>query len=595
MRRRHRALRIALLLAVWAAASVVGVTAYATDLLRRPELDTVDARFGIRGERPAPTDVAVVAIDDRTFDELDLRWPFPRSLHGRVVDRLRRAGARVIAYDVQFTEPTQESQDLALYDAVARARGRTVLGTTEVGPGGSTNVLGGDANLRDAGARAANANYILDPGGVIRRLPYEADGLKGFAVAAAEVARGRRIARFDDDGEWIDYAGPERSVRTLSFSQVAEGRFPAAAVRGRVVVVGASAPSLQDTHAAATTPSMSGPEIQAHAISTALRGFPLSPVAGWVNLLAIVLLAGVPALAGVRLGAVGSLAVSLVAAAAFAVGTQLAFGGGAILAFVYPIGALTLAAAGTLLVHYVTEVRERRRTRAAFARFVPPQVVDQVLEEAEDGLRLGGKEVEGTVMFSDVRGFTTFSESTPAPRVLEILNRYLSEMTEAILNHGGTLTTYIGDGIMAVFGAPLHQADHADRALAAAREMVDERLPRFNAWVREQGVGQEFQIGIGLNTGSFMAGNVGSEQRLDYTAIGDTVNTAARLEGMTKGSGFAVFVAGSTRAALQQDAPDLQYVDKLAVRGRQEKIPIWGVAVRGPSQPHAPEVASAEL
>jgi adenylate cyclase len=136
----------------------------------------------------------------------------------------------------------------------------------------------------------------------------------------------------------------------------------------------------------------------------------------------------------------------------------------------------------------------------------------------------------------------------------------------------------MGDGIMAVFGAPIAQPDHADRALRAAREMLEDRLPRFNTWLREQGVADEFRMGIGLNSGPFMAGNVGSEQRLEYTVIGDTTNTAARLEGMTKGTPHQLFISDSTCSNLVDRPADLVYVDEFAVRGRQAKIKIWSVA-----------------
>jgi adenylate cyclase len=152
-------------------------------------------------------------------------------------------------------------------------------------------------------------------------------------------------------------------------------------------------------------------------------------------------------------------------------------------------------------------------------------------------------------------------------------------MTDAILGHGGTVTTYIGDGIMALFGGPIPQADHADRALAAARAMLELKLPDFNGWLKEEGI-LPFRMGIGLNTGPVMAGNVGSEKRLEYTAIGDTVNTAARLEGMTKDTPYDLFVADSTRELLSEgDA--LIYVDDLPVRGRQATVKIWSLPTDG--------------
>ena len=156
-------------------------------------------------------------------------------------------------------------------------------------------------------------------------------------------------------------------------------------------------------------------------------------------------------------------------------------------------------------------------------------------------------------MFSDLRGFTSFAETLEPAQVIASLNRYLTAMSEAILDHGGTLVAYMGDGIMAVFGAPLEQDDHADRALAAAREMLD-RLEGFNEWLREEGLHEGFKMGIGLNSGQVMSGHVGSERRLEYTALGDTTNTAARLEGMTKGTPYQLYVADSTRSRLTQPA-----------------------------------------
>jgi adenylate cyclase len=154
-------------------------------------------------------------------------------------------------------------------------------------------------------------------------------------------------------------------------------------------------------------------------------------------------------------------------------------------------------------------------------------------------------------------------------------------MSDAILDHGGTLVAYMGDGIMAVFGAPLEQDDHADRALAASREMLV-RVEHFNERMIARGEGQGFRMGIGLNTGPVMSGNVGSARRMEYTTIGDAVNTASRIEGMTKGTPFQVFVADSTRSALVADpADDLVLVDDFEVRGREQKIRLWGLVEPG--------------
>jgi adenylate cyclase len=233
---------------------------------------------------------------------------------------------------------------------------------------------------------------------------------------------------------------------------------------------------------------------------------------------------------------------------------------------------------------------ERERVRNIFSRFVPEHVVDEVLRRADDDLRLGGVTLDGTVMFSDLRDFTPFAESLPADAVIEVLNRYVSEMSDAILDNGGTLVAYMGDGIMSVFGAPIEMAGHADCALTAAREMLHLRLPRFNEWLRENALGEGFRMGIGLSSGPIMSGTVGSERRLEYTTVGDTTNTAARLEAMTKNTPQSIFIADSTRRSLRQPVDDLVFVDELDVRGRRSKVRLWTLAEHG-----APETTTNEV
>ena len=218
---------------------------------------------------------------------------------------------------------------------------------------------------------------------------------------------------------------------------------------------------------------------------------------------------------------------------------------------------------------------ERARVRDVFSRFVPEHVVDEVLRRTDDDLRLGGVTLEGTVMFCDLRDFTAFAESLPADTVIEVLNRYVSEMSDAILDNGGTLIAYMGDGVMAVFGAPIEMVGHADCALAAAREMLHSRLPDFNGWLKENGLGDGFHMGIGLSTGPIMSGTVGSARRLEYTTVGDTTNTASRLEAMTKETPHSILIADSTRRYLQQGADDLVFVDELDVRGKRARVRLW--------------------
>jgi adenylate cyclase len=192
-------------------------------------------------------------------------------------------------------------------------------------------------------------------------------------------------------------------------------------------------------------------------------------------------------------------------------------------------------------------------------------------------------------MFTDLRGFTSFSEKLTPAQVIEVLNHYLSEMSDAILDNGGTLVAYMGDGIFAVFGAPLAMDDHADRALRTAREMLEVRLPRFNDWIRSQGLGDGFRMGIGLNSGNVMSGHVGSERRVEYAAVGDTTNTASRIESMTKGTPHQLLLSDSTKEALVTPADDLVFHEEVEIRGRVARMKLWGL-----DESPSPSAAQAE-
>lgn len=580
-RRRTRRTRIRAALPAAAAAAVAIVVLAATGVLDRADLDTVDLRFSIRGEQAAPSDMVVVGIDDETFERLGEQWPFPRSLHADAIDRLDGAGARAIVYDVQFTEETDPDEDRALLNAVGRAD-NVVLATTEVGERGETNVLGGERNLRPAGAVAANAGFRPGPRGTIRRVPHSLDGLRSIAVEAAERAYGVRSdpGEFGEDGALIDFHGGPGTISYVSFWRVVEGRLGPVDFADKVVLVGAVAPSLQDVHPTSVSGGelMPGVEIQAHATSTVRRGLPLRD-GGWVlDGALVVVLAAATALAAAGLRPLGGIAAAVAIMAAFVVVAQLAFNSGTVVSVAYPITGGALAAFGTLAGSLGVEIRERRRTRDLFSRFVPEAVVGQVLEAAGGEARLTAVRRHGTILFCDLRGFSSFAERVPAERVIDALNRYLTEMSEAILDHGGTLVSYMGDGIMAAFGAPIEQPDHADRALAASREMLGERLPRFNAWLEGNGDHDGFRMGIGICSGEVMSGTVGSSRRVEYAAVGDTTNIAARLEAATKESPTDILIADSTRRALTRPAPALEPFGEVAIHGREHGVRAWRLA-----------------
>ena len=599
MHMRQKRARALVLIALLAAGT--GVVAYATHLLGRSELQTIDARYSIRGKQKVPSDIVLVPIDNATVQAFRNagrgQFPFKRRYDAQVIDRLRRAGAKTIAVDLEFTQQTDVADDNALIEAIGRAHGKVVLAASEVEPGGRTDVFGGPSLLRELGARPAEVRLRkdkeVDSDGVVRRLGYSYNGLRSFPVVSAEVFTGKPIAssQFEDGSLPIDYAGPPETIHSIPYAKVLAGQFPPSAVAGKIAIIGVSDPILGDIHATPTTGGgqMAGPEIQANATSTLLLGVPLRDAPTWLDVLLIVLMGIAVPLGSLRLRGWRSLLDAVALAIAFTIATQITFNSGAIVTFVYPLLALAIGTLGTLAVLYVGEAIERERVRDVFTRFVPAGVVDEVLASTNENLRLGGVERDCTVMFSDLRGFTSFSENQPAGFVIEVVNHYLNEMSEAILAAGGTLIAYMGDGIMAVFGAPLAQDDHADRAVAAAREMVGPRLARFNAWIAEQGFDRTFEMGVGLNSGPVMAGNVGSEQRVEYTAIGDTTNTASRLEAMTKDSDAMVFIADSTRERMRGSTAALSCVGEFDVRGRKGKLTLWTIAPED-----APEPAVAE-
>ena len=347
---RTRQLRRVLLAVVALGATGLAVVAYETNLLRSLELSTVNTRFTIRGNQRPPANIVLVEIDERTFDELDLQWPFPRRVHAKVIEAITRDRPKAIAYDVQFSEasacpistggtqpppgqcPQARGDETALLEALNNAGGRAVMTTTETEGDGKMRFLGNEGNalLDEVGSRPANGLLPTDPGGVLRRVSFSVGGLKTLAVVSAEVADGHRVhaSEFDGGPAWIDYYGPENSFHRVSFSTVYLGHVPRGFFHGKIVVVGPSAPTLQDIHATSTARQMPGAEVQASAITTVLRGLPLRSSAAWLDLALIVLLGCATPLATLRFGSIATVGLALALAAVFTVGVQVAFDNG---------------------------------------------------------------------------------------------------------------------------------------------------------------------------------------------------------------------------------------------------------------------------
>jgi CHASE2 domain-containing sensor protein len=369
-----RARRLVAPAATCIALLICGVLAL-SGALDSAEHATVDRRFDLRETQPSP-EVAVVAIDDASIQAIGA-WPFDRIWHARAVDRLREAGVKLIVYDVQFTEPSPKPKsDLALYRALERAGGGVLAATTS-DPRGRTTVLGGDANLRAIGAEAGATNAPTDRAAVIRRYVRSVGRLQSLPVVAAERAgRAPGPDDFRDDGSaYIDFRGPPGAIRTVRFVDLVEGRVEPSLLRDRIVVVGATAPSLQDVHPTSSSGSavMSGPEIEANAIWTALHGNPLRDGPGGLGVLAFAVLGLAPLALMRRRPAVGLLGAIVVGALYLAVAV-LTFNAGTILPVVAPLLALAGASIAILAASYVAVVAQRA---------MQARVSEQLREEIE--------------------------------------------------------------------------------------------------------------------------------------------------------------------------------------------------------------------
>ena len=387
----HR-LRTVLLAGALALAAIAGASL--TGTLQALEHDSVDLRFSLRDERP-PKDIVVVAVDDVTFSDLQQQWPFPRTYFAKLTDRLHEAGAREIVFDIQFTEQTKPEEDWALYDAVDRAGG-AVFATSETDGKGGHNVLGGEENLRAIDATAGASNLPDEDSGVIRRFDDRVDGLSTLAAVVAK-RQGRSVEPdvFPDTGAWIDFRGGPGTIPTISFSDVYEARANPQIFKDKIVVVGASAPTLQDVHPTSTARSelMSGPEIQANAIWTALHGVPLRNAPAWLGLLAIALLSFVVPLAGLKLHPLLAASTGLVAGLMYLTIAWIAFAsGGVILDVVGPLLGLAVATVTGALAGHVLERRARRRIaeyNAVLERAVRERTADLDALQVEIIERLG--------------------------------------------------------------------------------------------------------------------------------------------------------------------------------------------------------------
>ena len=570
----------------------------------------------------------------RRMEPLVGRWPWPRLVHATAIDYLAAAGAKVVGYDVMFaerdirkfmvgdTEWTGEESDAALVDSTKKA-GNVVhiaeassaelidpsralkenldapalnvrlqsVGCTEPRP----RVTPPFAALAEAARGIGHSLLIIDPNGAVRRVsPVVQAGERtiaslSLATTMAAGATPALNARIDESGQcavMIPWRGPAQNkngqVTFTSYAfydifysqqQLLEGQKPGidpALFKDRIVIVGVTAEGLNE---AFTTPfpqgEINGPEVHANLVDAFLRHRSIDRAPPWVTIALVIAAVAVVAVAGSFFDAWLTGGVAVVFAALVAWQSIALFAKGLWIPVTIPALALVFAYVGDLAWKYVVEGREKRQVKKLFSRYVSKDVYDQLVANPSLAA-LGGARRHMTVLFSDIRGFTTMSEKGTPEDVVKQLNQLFTRMVAVVFEHRGTVDKFVGDMIMALYGAPLDDEDHAEHAVQTALAMIRTLMEMNEEWGREGK--PQLDIGIGINTGDMIAGNVGSETIMSYTVIGDAVNLGARLESLNKDYHTRIIISEATRARL---------------KGRYDIHPLGDVVVKGKSQPVA--------
>jgi adenylate cyclase len=532
----------------------------------------------------------IVAIDEPSLSDINMQWPWPRSLHARLITQLRAAGAKAIGMDIIFAEPSTPENDAALAKVlgpdVVLAADEALIRSPQADQLVRTEPL---RRFTDTGARSGVASIALERDGIVRSVPFYPDG---FAAQLAQAA-GLKYAPADD--RLIQWLGPARTYPTVSYYQALDPQnmLPPGFFKDRVVLVGLSLQNAPDLDAKVsdafptsytvhTGQLLSGVEIQATVLDNLRRNLSIADPGPAVQLPLLVLVVLAAALVSWQpLGWMNALAaVSALAALAGMCYFALLFGR-VFISPLAPAAAYFVTAAGQTALDYVEERRSRKQIIRAFSQYLSPALVQRLAQDPSH-LRLGGERRTLSILFCDVRGFTTISEELrdDPEQLTSLINRLLTPLSDTVLKHNGTIDKYIGDCIMAFWNAPLDDPDHAVNAVSAAVEML-EATTRLNRELAEEArlAGRPprvLKIGIGINTGDCVVGNMGSARRFDYSALGDSVNLASRLEGQSKNYGAPLLI-GEQTAIAAASAFNVVELDRIRVKGRSELSPVYTV------------------
>ena len=626
-----------------ALATVVGVSVFLSALLLHlvgwlevAELKSLDYRFQQHADRAkASQDLVLVAVDEASLEAFG-RWPWPRDRHGYAVRYLKEAGAKAVVFDVLFLEPDEmaEEFDQSFADDIRNA-GRVflpllfqnepqqesseLLAKAQIPidrvahePGASRDhpgVKGPIASLTQAASGLGFINLTPDRDGTTRRVPL-LGRLGGREVPQMSLAVAAKLLGADrvtiepcslrigsatvpltkDGSMLINWHGtldaktyPSYSMGAVlqSFAQQQKGERPLldpALFKDKIVFIATTAAGTYELRVTPLSPYTPGVLIHMAALDDLLQGRFLRQASYGLFVAATLLLCLGMAWAFMLLQAWGwKLAVGVgFAAGYYALAIHAFTSHGLWVELVFPLGAWAVTFAAAATVEYVTEGRQRRQLRAVFDKYMSTEVVEEIMRNPEN-IKLGGEKKELTVFFSDVAGFTTISEQLTPEKLVELLNLYLSAMTNIIRKHRGNVNKYLGDGIMAIFGAPLGDPNHATLACNAALESQEE-LARLRETWKAQGY-PEIVARIGVNSGPLVVGNMGSQERLEYTVMGDSVNLASRLEGANKFYDTLILLGPRTAELARADI-EVREVDRMRVKGKHEPVVVYELLAR---------------
>lgn len=566
--------KIGISLAIGALAAIATIILSVVNPLNNWHLKIADSLYTNNN----PSDqIVIIAIDEKSISKQELGrfYDWPRTYYAKTIENLNEAKA--IGIDLFFTEESEtitrdellKTQNLEIYDPFLSHPNDLKLADA-LNDKVTIARIAQDPNLKifEEKANIGVVNVEADSDGIVRRL----NPKDSFASVISQVNP-------PYEEMLINYYGDPGSYKRISFSDVYNDNFNREDIKDKIVLLGVTTPKVAQDHKPTpknTAQPMAGIEIHANAIQTMLNGDYLENQTQSSQIMFIVAICLILALALAFLNIWIGIGITVAIAGLYYGAAHLAYKNGLILNLIYPFIAILFTYFGEILYKYFAELREKKYVKGAFSKYLSPSVMTSVLNNPET-LHLGGTKKEVTVFFSDIKGFTTISEQFDPEVLIGIVNEYLSAMTEIVMQNEGTLDKYVGDAIVAYFGAPIDQPDHARRACETALQMREKLAELNKKWLAEGKPELDFRVGI--NTGDVIVGNVGSEKRFDYTIMGDNVNLGSRLEGANKKYETNVMISESTYAAVE-GVYDMRELDILRVKGKKRPVRVFQLMAR---------------